>query len=98
MFALLRRGRELQLPVYIMIHLFDTLVKPVLLYGSEIWAHDGTEVLEKLHPRFCKYILLVNKTTCSNMGEYPLILSAQTKMIISGPTCFKTPRKLKFQT
>ena len=87
MFALLCRGRHLQLPVDIMIHLFDTLVKPVLLYSSEIWAHEGTEVLEKLHLRFCKYILLVNKTTCLNMvygelGEYPLFLSAQTRMIM----------------
>ena len=87
MFTLLRSGRQLQLPVDFMIHLFDTLVKPVLLYGSEIWAHEGTEVLEKLHLRFCKYILLVNETTCSNMvygelGEYPLILSAQTRMIM----------------
>ena len=88
MFALLRRGRHLQLPVDIMIHLFDTLVKPVLLYGSEIWTHEGTEILEKPYLRFCKYILLVNKTTCLNMvygelGEYPLILSAQTRMIMS---------------
>ena len=87
MFALLRRGRQLQLPVDIMIHLFDILVKPVLLYGSEIRAHEGTEILEKLHLRFCKYILLVNKTVCSNMvygelGEYPVILSAQTRMIM----------------
>ena len=49
MFALLRRGRQLQLPVDTMIHLFDTLLKPVLLYGSEIWAHKGTQILEKLH-------------------------------------------------
>ena len=48
MFALLRRGRQLQSPVDIMIHLFDTLVKPVLLYGSEIWTHKGTEILEKI--------------------------------------------------
>ena len=86
MFALLRRGRQLQLPVDIMIHLFYPLVKPVLLYASEIWAHEGTKILEKLHLRFCKYILLVNKT-CLNMvygelGEYPLILSAQTRMIM----------------
>ena len=77
----------MQLPVDIMIHLFDTLVKPVLLYGSGMWAHEGTEVLEKLHIRFCKYMLLVNKTTCSNrvygeLSEYPLILSAQTRMIM----------------
>ena len=87
MFALLRRGRQLQLLVDIMIHLFDTLVKHVLLYGSEIWAHGGIEILEKLHLRFCKYILLVDKATWSNMvygelGEYPLILSAQTRMIM----------------
>ena len=74
-------------PVDIMIHLFDPLVKPILLYGSEIWAHEGTEILDKLHLRFCKYILLVNRTTCSNMvygelGEYPLIISAQTRMIM----------------
>ena len=72
-----------------MMHIFDTLVKPALLYGSEIWAHEGKEILEKLHLRFCKYMLLtlVNKTTCSNMvygelGEYPLILSTQTRMIV----------------
>ena len=68
-----------------MIHLFDTLVKPILLYGCEIWAHEGTGILDKLHLRFCKYIVLVNRTTCSNMvygelGEYPLIISAQTRM------------------
>ena len=90
----------MQLPVDIMIHLFDTLVKPVLLYGSEIWAHEGTEILEKLHLRLCKYILLVNKTTCSNMvygelGEYPLILSAQTRMIMFWASISQDTEKTK---
>ena len=70
-----------------MLHLFDVLVKPVLLYGSEIWGHEGTDILEKLHLRFCKYILMVNKTTCSNMvygelGVTPLLLSAKARMIM----------------
>ena len=86
MFAHLRRGRQLQLPVDNMIHLFDTLVKPILLYGSEIWAYEGAEILEKLYLGFCKYILLENRTTCSNMvygelDEYPLILSARKIMV-----------------
>ena len=60
-----------------MMRLFDTLVKPILLCGSEIWAHEGTELLEKLHLRFCKYISLVNRTTYSDMvyggiGKYPI--------------------------
>ena len=63
MFALLCIGRQLQLPVDIMIHLFDTFVKPILMYGSEIWAHEGTKFFEKPNLRFCKYILLVNRTT-----------------------------------
>ena len=63
MFALLCIGRQLQLPVDIIIHLFDTFVKPILMYGSEILAHEGTNILEKLHLRLCKYILLVNRTT-----------------------------------
>ena len=47
MFALLLRDRQLQLPVEIMIHLCDTLVKPILLYVSEIWAHEGTVIFQK---------------------------------------------------
>ena len=76
MFALLRRGRHLQLPVDIMIQLFDTLAKPILLYGSEIWARERTETLEKRHLRFCKFILIVNGTNMvyGERGEYPLLL------------------------
>ena len=49
MFALLRRPS--QLPVDIMMHLFDTLVKEILLHGSEIWANSGptfAKTLKKL--------------------------------------------------
>ena len=33
MFALLRKSRQLQLPIDVHFHLFDAFVKPVLLYG-----------------------------------------------------------------
>ena len=33
MFALLRKSRQLQLPIDVQLHLFDAFVKPVLLYG-----------------------------------------------------------------
>ena len=33
MFALLRKSRQLQLLIDVQLHLFDALVKPVLLYG-----------------------------------------------------------------
>ena len=86
MFSLLRKSRQLQLPVDIQLNLFDVLVNSVLLYGCEVWAHEGTDILEKLHLRYCKYILLVNKTTCSNMvygelGITPLLLHAQCSRV-----------------
>ena len=87
MFSLLRKNRQLQLPIDIQLQLFDVLVKPVLLYGCEVWAHEGTDILEKLHLRFCKYVLGVNKSTCTNMvygelGATPLSLISQSRMVM----------------
>ena len=45
MFSLLRKCKQLQLPIDIQLQLFDVLVKPVVLYGCEVWAHEGTEVV-----------------------------------------------------
>ena len=85
MFSLLRKSRQLQLPIEIQLQLFD--LKPVLIYGCEVWAHEGTHILEKLHLRFCKYVLGVNKYTCTNMvygelGATPLSLISQSRMVL----------------
>ena len=77
------------------IHVFDHTIKPILLYGSEIWAFlnpftskfkNGTFSLddiygkfpcEKLHSKFCKFILGLHKRTTnfaalSELGRFPL--------------------------
>ena len=88
MFALLCKSRQLQLPIDIQLHLFDDLSKPVLLYGCEVWAHEAIDVVEKLYFRFCKYILSVNKSTCTNvvlgeLGVTPLLFDAQCRMVMA---------------
>ena len=75
MFSLLKKSKNL--PVDIQLDLFDKLVTPILSYGSEIWTYENNDVIEKLHLRYCKYILNVNKNTTSSMvygelGRYPL--------------------------
>ncbi len=63
------------------IKLFDSLVKPIALYGCEVWGSFGHKVLftnkfyfndnspyEKLHLKMCKQILKVSKRT-SNFGS-----------------------------
>ena len=67
MFSLLHKSRQLRLPIDIQLKLLDVLVKPVLLYGCEVWAYEDTDILEKLHLKFCKYVLGVNKSTCTNL-------------------------------
>ena len=36
MYAVLQKSRKLQLPVDIQLQLFDSMVAPILLYGSEV--------------------------------------------------------------
>ena len=67
------------------IMLFDSLVKPILLYGSDFWGCLKTpknNPVENLHMQFCRQILGVQKNTSNNgvlleLGRTPLMLEAQ---------------------
>ena len=48
-----------------------------MLYGSEVWGVYNFKGIDKLHLRFCKYILGVKKQTPNNavlgeLGRFPL--------------------------
>ena len=68
--------------IHTQLHLFDHTVKPIVLYGSEIWGtlnlSDKQKKLDlndifkdwdcvKLNIKFCKFVLGVNKRT-TNIG------------------------------
>ena len=63
MFALLKKARSLNLDIDTQLHLFDSTVLPILLYGCEVWGFSNIDMVEKLHLRFCKYLLKVKKST-----------------------------------
>ena len=71
MFSLLTKSKKLELPLDIQSELFDQLVSPILLYGSEIWGYEDCKILESFHVKFCKNVLKVNKNTanCIALGE-----------------------------
>ena len=48
-FALLKKSKELELPVDILLDLFDYLVLPILTYGCVIWGYENICILDKLH-------------------------------------------------
>ena len=43
--------------------LFDRIVLPILLYGSEIFGYENVNILETLHLKFCKYVLGFKRST-----------------------------------
>ena len=78
------------------IKIFDGMVLPILLYGVEAWGPyiydvdkyvdvgqlltDFSSIVEKLHSKFCKHVLLVHKKASNiavwtEMGRYPLIIN-----------------------
>jgi hypothetical protein len=86
MYALLNKARKLCLPVDIQLQLFDAVVKPILLYGSEVWGCQNVDIIERVHLKFLKIILNLNKSTATCMvygelGCYPLRNCVNTRMI-----------------
>ena len=61
--------------------LFAKMITPILLYGSEVWEIYCIKEIDKLHIKFCKYVLGV-KTQTSNfavygeLGRFPLHIKA----------------------
>ena len=56
MFILLRRSRQLDLPLDIQLELFDTLIMPIITYGCEVWGFEDLNIIEKLQLKYLKYI------------------------------------------
>ena len=70
-YALIQKCRKLGLAIDIQLHLFDSIIVPICLYGCEVWGFKNIDIVEKLHLQFCKSILYVNKSTpnCMVLGD-----------------------------
>ena len=72
MYEVLISGRKHNLSIKCLLSLFDKMVKPMLLYGCEIWGYGNNDVLEKVHLKFCKMILNL-KTSTPNYMIYGMV-------------------------
>ena len=75
--SLLKLFDRISLDVKTKLTLFDTMVLTIMLYGSEVWGVYNFKSIDKLHLRFCKYILGVKKQTPNNavlgeLGRFPI--------------------------
>ena len=70
----------------ILFSIFDVKIKPLLLYGCEVWGVKVRDQVEKTHVRFCKTVLNVGRTTpnClaqSECGRYHLFVTYHLRAI-----------------
>ena len=62
------------------------MIKPILLYGCEIWGMEDTKAIERVHLKYCKIVLGLSQYTSSCMvygelGRVPISVSIKTQMI-----------------
>ena len=86
MYALITKARQLSLPVDIQIDLFNKTVKPISLYGCEIWCYGNIDIIERVQLKFLKTILNLKSSTPSCMvygetGVLPLSVDIYTRVI-----------------
>ena len=85
--GIIRKIRQFKLPVDCQLDLFDKVVVPVLLYGSEVWGYENIDVIERIHLKFLKHVVNLKTSTPSHMvygetGRFPLqYISVYCRMI-----------------
>ena len=67
LFSLLRKICNLSLPFDVKIDLFNKTIKPVLLYGCEVWGYGNCDIIERVHLKFLKIIFNLKRSTPSFM-------------------------------
>ena len=74
------------IPVKILLNLFDCYVNSILSYNCEVWGFQQAENIERVHRKFCKRILNVKRSTnslalLSELGRFPLIINRYIRII-----------------
>ena len=72
--------------VEVALKIFDKMITPVLLYGSEIWGFKLSPQIESVQIKFCKKLLMVGSNTSNDAvlgecGRYPLSVLYMTRCI-----------------
>ena len=86
MYGVIGKCRKHNLAVDCTLDMFDKIVKPVMLYGCEVWGYNQSILIEKLHLKFCKHILNVKPSTPNFMvygelGRFPILINIKVRMI-----------------
>lgn len=76
----------MNVPVNIMFNLFDAYVLSILNHSCEVWGFLKAEDIERVHRKFCKWLLNVKMTTntlslYSELGRFPLYINRYVRIV-----------------
>ncbi len=108
-FYAIKKSIQIEIPVRIWLKIFQSVIEPIALYGSEVWGPLQNHEFEKwdknpiktLHAEFCKSILRVQRNTPNNacraeLGQYPRIEHWETNNQILETPKNEWPQLLPF--
>jgi hypothetical protein len=80
------RANNAELPIDLILKLFDHTVLPILTYGSEIFGFENIDILERVHNNFLRKITKARKSTpisflYGELGRHPIAINIKTRMI-----------------
>ena len=81
LFSMIKKCHNLNLPFDIQIDLFNKTIKPILLYGCEVWGFGNCNVIEQIQLKFYKYIFNLKKIYTiiySELGVKPILLDIKS--------------------
>ena len=86
MHLLYSRINNLNLPIDLILKLFDNTILPILTYSAEVWGYESIDLLEKIHNEFLRKIFNLRKSSplymiYAEFGRYPIDLTIKCRMI-----------------
>ena len=84
--SLLQKTKDKEVPVGVMFGLFASFVTPILNYACEVWGFIRADNIERVHRKFCKWVLNVKPSTSNlalygEIGRFPLLLCRQSRIV-----------------
>jgi hypothetical protein len=78
--------RKEVLPVDIQLLLLDSMIEPILIYGSGVWEYENLKFIQQIHLKYCKRVLQVRNTNpnfmvLGELGRFPIEVKVKLKII-----------------
>lgn len=81
-----RKGMFAVINISLQLHLFDTMITPILLYGSEVWGFENLNIIESFYLKYCKMVLRLKPCTancmlCGELGVISLSIFIKSRVL-----------------